>query len=291
MNWLQFRLETRAEFVPRCEEALLGLGAAAVTLEDSADEPLFARSDRSESIWQHTRVTGLFPADTNVDSLWHALPEALRAHCRYRAEILEDKDWEREWMRHYEPRQFADRLWLCPSWLTPPDPESVNIMLDPGLAFGTGTHPTTAMCLRHLAGMALEGLQIIDFGCGSGILAIAGLKLGAAHAIAIDIDPQALKATEANGRRNGIDSARLKVCLPQELDGGDRADLVVANILAGPLCELAEQLCSMLKPQARLVLSGVLVEQLPLLQSCYPISLDLICESERWALLEGRNRE
>ena len=108
MSWLQFRLETRAEFVPHCEEALLALGAAAVTLEDGADEPLFAQADHAECIWQQTRITGLFPADTNVDSLWRALPDALREECRYRAEILENKDWEREWMRHYQPRQFAD---------------------------------------------------------------------------------------------------------------------------------------------------------------------------------------
>lgn len=291
MSWLQFRLETRAEFVPHCEEALLALGAAAVTLEDGADEPLFAQADHAECIWQQTRITGLFPADTNVDALWRALPDALREECRYRAEILENKDWEREWMRHYQPRQFADRLWLCPSWHTPPDPEAVNVMLDPGLAFGTGTHPTTAMCLEHLAGMALGGLRIIDFGCGSGILAIAGLRLGAAHAAATDIDPQALIATEANARRNGIDPTRLRVCLPHELGGDDRADLVIANILAGPLCELAGQLSAMLKPGARLVLSGVLIEQLPLLQQSYPISLEVICERERWALLEGRNRE
>jgi ribosomal protein L11 methyltransferase len=291
MSWLQFRLETRAELVPRCEEALLALGAAAVTLEDSADEPLFAQPQRAEIIWQHTRITGLFPADTDVDSLWHALPDALREACRYRAEILEDKDWEREWMRNYQPRQFADRLWLCPSWHTPPDPAAVNVVLDPGLAFGTGTHPTTAMCLEHLAGMALQGLKIIDFGCGSGILALASLKLGAARAIATDIDPQALIATEANGRRNGIDPARLRVCLPQDLGGDEQADLVIANILAGPLCDLAGQLCEMLKPQARLLLSGVLVEQLPLLQQRYPIPIEVIGESEGWALLEGRRRE
>jgi ribosomal protein L11 methyltransferase len=292
MTWLQFRLETRAELVPSCEAALETLGAAAVILEDNADEPLFAQASDPGQLWKRTRVTGLFPASADVETLWASLPETLRDQCRYLAEILEDKDWEREWMAHYRPRQFGDGLWLCPSWETPPDPSATNIMLDPGLAFGTGTHPTTAMCLERLASMAVAGRRVIDFGCGSGVLAIAALLLGAASAIAVDIEPQALDATRANALRNAVAGERLSACFPEQLNGSERADLVIANILAGPLGELADQLCAMLDPgtEATLLLSGVLVEQVPELQQCYPQPLEIIREREGWALLEGRSQ-
>ena len=289
MNWLQFRLETRAELVPSCEAALLELGAAAVTLEDSADQPLFALEGAADQLWQCTRVSGLFPASADVDSLWQALPENLQEGCAWRAEILEDRDWEREWMSHYQPRQITDQFWLCPSWCEPPDPGAVNLMLDPGLAFGTGTHPTTAMCLERLAGSDLTGLQVIDYGCGSGILAVAMLLLGAGGAIATDIDPQALTATRANAERNGIARSRLEICLPPELTGpGPGADLVAANILAGPLGDLADRLFGLLKPGGRLLLSGILAEQAEDLRSAYPIPLELVMQREGWVALEGR---
>ena len=287
MNWLQLRLETRAELVGACEDALLELGAAAVTLEDNADEPLFAGADGDGPVWQLTRVTGLFPADTDIEALSGALPEALRRDCEWRAELLEDKDWEREWMSNYQPQQLGEHLWLCPSWQTPPDPRATNILLDPGLAFGTGTHPTTAMCLEALAKLDLNGKQVIDYGCGSGVLAVAALRLGASRATAVDIDPQALVATRSNAELNGIEAGRLDVGLPGSLQGDERADLVIANILAGPLGELAERLCQMLRPGAILLLSGILVEQVEDLRQHYPLPLTLANEREGWALLEG----
>jgi ribosomal protein L11 methyltransferase len=288
MNWLQFRLETKAELVPSCEAALLELGAAAVTLEDDADQPLFAGEESEGVIWQRTRVSGLFPASADVESLWNALPGQLREGCSWRAEILEDRDWEREWMSHYRPQQIAERFWLCPSWRTPPDPLAINLMLDPGLAFGTGTHPTTAMCLERLAAADLAGLQVIDYGCGSGILTAAMLLLGAADAVATDIDPQALTATRANAERNGIASSRLAICLPDELDDADRqADLVVANILAGPLCALAGRLSRLVKPRGRLLLSGILAEQAQSVRSAYALPLEIIAQRDGWVALEG----
>jgi ribosomal protein L11 methyltransferase len=288
MNWLQFRLETEAELVPLCEAALLELGAAAVSLEDDADQPLFAGEASEDTVWQRTRVSALFPAAADAESLWKALPERLRAGCSWRAEILEDRDWEREWMSSYRPLQIAEHFWLCPSWHTPPDPRAVNLMLDPGLAFGTGTHPTTAMCLERLAGADLTGLQVVDYGCGSGILAAAMLLLGAAAAVATDIDPQALTATRANAERNGIARSRLEICLPAELDGAARrADLVVANILAGPLCELAGRLVSLLKPRGRLLLSGILEEQAQSVRSAYALPLEIVARRDGWVVLEG----
>ena len=288
MAWLQFRLETRAALAADCETALLALGAAAVTLQDNADEPLFAHADQEQPLWQETRISGLFPAETDTDALWQALPIALRDACQARSEILEDKDWEREWMQHYEPRQFGPHFWLCPSWLEPPDPGATNLMLDPGLAFGTGTHPTTAMCLELLAKRDLAGKQIIDFGCGSGILVVAGLLLGAKSGLATDTDPQALLATRTNAEMNGIQAERLEVCRPSKLSGAERADLVIANILAGPLCELAEILCRQLKPGAEIILSGILLEQVPMLLASYPLTLEIQSEQDGWVALRGQ---
>ncbi|MEP5766141.1 MAG: 50S ribosomal protein L11 methyltransferase [Halieaceae bacterium] len=287
MSWLQYRLETSATRAADCEDALLSLGAAAVTLEDNADEPLFAQGETERQLWQQTRVSGLFPADIDTDALWNALPEELRQCCSARAEILEDKDWEREWMQHYQPRQFGPRLWLCPSWLQAPDPQAVNIMLDPGLAFGTGTHPTTAMCIQQLGEQDLANKRVIDFGCGSGILAVTALLLGASTALATDTDSQALVATRANAERNGIAAERLQVCHPDQLQGDERAELVIANILAGPLCDLAGLLCDQLESGGTMILSGILSEQVEMLQQHYRIPLRVAAESEGWVALHG----
>jgi ribosomal protein L11 methyltransferase len=290
VTWLQVRLNTRAELAPAAEEALLGCGAVSVTLEDSADQPLFAGAEPQEQLWQQTRVSGLFPADVDLDSVRATLPETVRDGMR--AELLEDKDWEREWMTHYQPRQFAEKLWLCPSWLTPPDPDAINIMLDPGLAFGTGTHPTTAMCLAELAARVAPGDRVVDFGCGSGVLGVAALKLGAQSVLATDTDPQALTATWANAERNDIRPGQLKVCHPDELAGNEqaelRAELVVANILAGPLCELAPVLCGMLAPGGQLLLSGILREQVDALRSAYALDLEIAGEKDGWVALAGK---
>jgi ribosomal protein L11 methyltransferase len=284
--WLQYRLETSASLAPRCEDELLARGAAAVTLEDNADQALFEQG-QGEQLWQRTRVTGLFPADTDTDQLWHSLPPELRGQCLERAEILEDKDWEREWMQHYQPLQYAPGLWICPSWMQPPEPEAVNIMLDPGLAFGTGTHPTTAMCLQQLSTLDLSTRHVTDFGCGSGVLAIGALLLGASSVLAVDTAPQALVATRSNAQRNHIAEQRLHVCLPSALHGDEQADIVVANILAGPLCELAPLLCRQLRPGGSIILSGILVEQVEMLRRSYEIDLRIAAEKDGWVALRG----
>jgi ribosomal protein L11 methyltransferase len=271
-----------------CEEALLELGAAAVTLEDSADQPLFEQTQKEQQLWQQTRVSGLFPADIDTENLWQCLPQTLRDHSLWQAEILEDKDWERDWMQHYQPLQYTANLWVCPSWLKPPQPDAINIMLDPGLAFGTGTHPTTAMCLQLLAAIDLQDKQITDFGCGSGVLAIGALLLGARAALGVDTDPQALVATRSNAQCNNIEQQRLALQAPAKLDGSERADIVVANILAGPLCELASTLCAQLQPGGTLILSGILAEQVPMLQEHYPLALEVAAEQEGWVALQGK---
>jgi ribosomal protein L11 methyltransferase len=195
-------------------------------------------------------------------------------------------------MRHYQPMRFGERLWICPSWTTPPDPDAVNLMLDPGMAFGTGTHPTTALCLEQLDALPIEGCSVVDYGCGSGILALAALKLGAARVLGVDNDPQALTASRDNAARNGVDAGRFSVALPGREDDAawlHRADLVIANILAGPLAALAPRLCQLLAPGGTLLLSGLLVTQAKNLCEHYrpQLALGIAAERDGWVCLRG----
>ncbi len=295
MNWLVVRLDTGAQQAEAAEDALLAAGAAAVTLEDNANQPLFAGETPTDpTLWTQTRISGLFPAEQDVQQLLQSLSDSSelteQAKESLRAEILEDKDWELEWMQHYAPLQIAPDFWLCPSWHEPPEPDATNLLLDPGLAFGTGTHPTTAMCLRALATHTPAGGRVVDFGCGSGILSVAALLLGAKTVLATDTDQQALSATWANCERNSIEAGRLQVMHPDALHGAEQADLVIANILAGPLCALAPQLCDMLAhPNAGLILSGILEEQVSMLQESYPIPLHVIDRQDGWVALGTGN--
>lgn len=292
MSWLQLRLDVAPGAVPGLEEALLAAGAVAVTLEDNADQPLLEPGVGETPLWHQTRLTGLFAADTDMDAVLATLPPRAVDNTRARVEILEDKDWEREWMQHYRPMQFGPRLWVCPSWLEPPEPDSITLLLDPGLAFGTGTHPTTALCLAELDALEPVGKTVVDFGCGSGILAVAALKLGAERALGIDNDPQALRASRDNARRNGLPDSALPVALPGdniEQDYLGRADIVVANILAGPLVALSEKLLAFLAPQGTLLLSGLLATQADELCAHYAGEVPLIVAGEHdgWVCLRG----
>ena len=293
MSWLQLRLDTAPQRVEALEDALLASGAVAVTLEDNADQPVLEPAVGETPLWHETRLTALYPADTDMDAVLESLPDDLLIDCNQRIEILEDKDWEREWMQHYQPMQFGERLWICPSWLAPPDPDAVNLLLDPGLAFGTGTHPTTALCLETVDQLAPKGWRVVDYGCGSGILAVAALKLGAGTALAVDNDPQALVATRDNAERNGVDETSLSVALPGDYNAAEwqgSADLVLANILAGPLLALSDTLLDLLVPSGVLVLSGLLVSQADDVIARYAPALTLRLESQHdgWACLVGR---
>ena len=292
MTWLQLRLDTRPDQVEQLEELMLASGAVAVTMEDNADQPVLEPGVGETPLWGQTRLTGLYPADTAMAEVLAGFPPGLLREANQRVEILEDKDWEREWMQHYRPMPFGRRLWVCPSWLEPPDPTAVNLLLDPGLAFGTGTHPTTALCLGELDSMALEHTSVVDYGCGSGILAVAALRLGAVRALGVDNDPQALVATRDNAGRNGVPAAALEVALPGAFDADSwsgSADLVIANILAGPLVELAETLLGFLKPGGTLLLSGLLETQAGALCEHYAgrIALAVAGERDGWVCLRG----
>ncbi len=292
MSWLQLRLDAAPGDVESLEDLMLASGAVAVTLEDNADQPVLEPGVGETPLWNQTRLTGLYPAETDMDAVLQAFPDGVLRAGNQRVEILEDKDWEREWMQHYQPMCFGDRLWVCPSWLEPPEPDAVNLLLDPGLAFGTGTHPTTALCLAELAGMPLDGKEAVDYGCGSGILAVAALKLGAARVLGVDNDPQALVASRDNADRNDLAPERFPLALPQEVDAAAReatASLVIANILAGPLKDLSTTLMRFLAPGGTLLLSGLLDSQAAELRAHYAdrIALRVASEKDGWVCLRG----
>ena len=271
---------------------MLATGAVSVTLEDNADDPVLEPGVGETPLWRHTRLTGLYSADADMESVLSRFPSEQLAAGNHRVEILEDKDWEREWMEHYRPMQFGQRLWVCPSWLEPPDPDAINLLLDPGLAFGTGTHPTTALCLTVLESLALQDAVVVDYGCGSGILAVAGSKLGAREVLGVDNDPQALTATLENARRNELPEDAISVAMPGDYDQvywSQRADLVVANILAGPLIELSGTLLALLKPGGTLLLSGLLANQAEVICDHYRavISIAVTGVEEGWVCLQG----
>ncbi|MBP0048407.1 50S ribosomal protein L11 methyltransferase [Marinobacterium sp. AK62] len=300
MPWLQIKVSIQPEQAETYEDLLLAAGCAAVTYQDAADQPIFEPDLGTTPLWNTTVVTGLFAAEHDIQETLQLLQAAQQQmdttadtpRPEFKAEILEDKDWEREWMDHYHPMQFGKRLWVCPSWRDVPEPDAVNLMLDPGLAFGTGTHPTTALCLEWLDGQPLEELQVVDYGCGSGILGIAALLLGARHVQAVDIDPQALTATRDNLERNGLSPDQLDTWLPLQAPMV-KADVLVANILAGPLAELAPTLAERVKPGGKILLSGLLSQQADELISVYSrwFDMDPPGEREGWIRLSGVRRQ
>ena len=290
MPWIQLRLSADEDTAEKYSDWLSACGAQAVTFIDAKDTPIYEPLPGDDVIyWNNTVVMGLYDASHDMDKVLNYLKSIHpdKANMAYKLEQLEDKDWEREWMDNFHPMKFGERLWICPSWREVPEPNAVNVMLDPGLAFGTGTHPTTALCLTWLDGLDLKGKTVVDFGCGSGILSLAALKLGAKKVIGIDIDPQALQASLENAKRNQCED-RLELFLPKE-QPQFKADVVVANILAGPLRELAPVIIEYVASKGVLALSGVLEEQAEQLQSIYGefCQMDSIKVQEEWVRLSG----
>ena len=324
MDWLQFVMNLDDLDPAIVESAFAKLGACSVTLADAGDDPVLEPGPGETPLWSSTRITGLFPGDTDMDIFRAALVNelAVTALPAHRVETLEDRAWEREWLKDFGPMRFGSRLWICPtvdtvgarlagnvpSGYDAPERDSshatcprgarraptdaVVVHLDPGLAFGTGTHPTTAMCLEWLDGIDLRGKSVLDYGCGSGVLAIAALKLGAASAMGMDIDPQALFATRQNAADNGVEVA---VCGSDEALEG-QFDVILANILAGPLVEFADSITSRLARGGMLALSGVLCEQAHEVRAAYDpwIDFDEIATREQdgqtWSRLTGSRR-
>lgn len=290
MPWLQVRLAITPEQAEIYEDALLDVGAVSVTFMDAEDQPIFEPDLGTTPLWSHTHLLALFEADTDAAAVFAHLQLLTDSELpQHQSEVIADQDWERSWMDNFQPMRFGQRLWIVPSWHAAPEPDAVNLLLDPGLAFGTGTHPTTALCLEWLDGQDLSDCNVLDFGCGSGILAIAALLLGAKQAVGTDIDYQAIEASRDNAERNGIDASRFPLYLPEQLPA-EQADVVVANILAGPLVALAPQITSLVKPGGRLALSGILAEQGEDVAAAYAeaFELDPQCIRDGWVRISGR---
>ncbi|QXC57358.1 50S ribosomal protein L11 methyltransferase [Vibrio mimicus] len=292
MPWIQIKLNATNDNAEAIGDMLMEeTGAVSVTFLDAKDTPVFEPLPGETRLWGDTDVVALYEADMDTSLILQQIKASnmLAEGFAHKVEQVEDKDWEREWMDNFHPMQFGRRLWICPSWSEVPDPQAVNVMLDPGLAFGTGTHPTTALCLEWLDNLDLTGKTVIDFGCGSGILAIAAIKLGAAKVIGIDIDPQALLASKDNAARNGVED-QIEVYLPKDQPEGLVADVVVANILAGPLRELSPIIKGLLKPGGQLAMSGILDTQAESVAEFYrdDLELDPIAEKSEWCRISGR---
>lgn len=293
MPWIQIHFSTSPKDTERLEPLLESLGACAVTIMDGADQPLLEPLPGETPLWDSNVVTALMDAGSSPE---HLLGELTRqwqgALPPHRIEHLEEQDWERAWIDDFQPMQFGQRLWIVPTWCEPPRPEALNLRLDPGLAFGTGTHETTALCLEWLDGHPSAGLAVLDYGCGSGVLALAALLDGARLALGCDLDPQALLASQDNARSNGVD-ARLETCLPGDMPEADQQyDRVLANILAGPLCELAPVLAGYCRPGGDLVLSGILAEQADTVMATYAHWFEMAAPAIRgdWVRLSGVRR-
>lgn len=288
MPWLQLELTLDAAKTERVEAGLLTAGALAVTFKDAASHPLYAPAAAHSPIWPQTRLSALFPESTDPDALRAVLVAALGRLPSHQLVPLGNREWSREWLRDFKPMRFGRRLWIVPSTHEPPDPVAVNLRLDPGLAFGTGRHTTTALCLEWLDGTDLTGKTVIDYGCGSGVLAIAAAQLGARQVWAVDNDPQALVATCENARRNQVsDLLRIE---PVESTLVCSADVLLANILATPLCELASRFAEWIKPGGRIVLSGILEGQRNEIQAAYAQAFRIthVVRRQEWLRMDGQ---
>jgi ribosomal protein L11 methyltransferase len=272
------------------EEAAFALGAAAVTFVDACDEPVLEPAPGEFRLWRDTTVRCLFPQRADVPVVLHALATALGLSA---SELVVtrvgERVWEREWLKDFHALRFGKRLWVCPHHEQVSDPAAAVVKLDPGLAFGTGTHPSTALCLDWLDAHLSPGVQVIDYGCGSGILALAAARLGAASVHAFDIDPQALLATRENAHANALMQIQVHedaATLPEGVD------LVLANILSGPLCALAARFAALVRRGGRAVLAGLMTHEVADVTGAYAACFDVAaCGSrDEWVCLAARRR-
>ncbi len=292
MSWLQITLVSAPQDVSRVSRVLSENGALAVTLREGTRKPRLEPLPDINSLWRQTEVTGMFVGDADEGTLMTRLRTAMAPDPLppSRVEYVENRNWEREWMSRFAPMRFGERLWICPSWSPVLTAGAICVLLDPGLAFGTGSHPSTGLCLEYLEAATLEGKKILDYGCGSGILAIAGLKLGATSAWGVDTDAQALVTSRENAEKNEV-AGIFTALAPEELPTV-QADVLVANILANPLVELSPHLATLVRPGGELVLAGVLSSQTEMVGGAYSEWFDMDPPYTRgeWARLTGRRK-
>ncbi len=291
--WQQLKIQLHSEDTSYFEQILFDSDAISISYLDAEDQPVFQEEPGSTPLWDNTFLLCLFNTKTDLGSLLNKLRCNTKVlnNKSLNIELIEDQDWERSWMKDFEPIQFGEKLWICPSWLSPPEPNAVNIKLDPGLAFGTGNHATTSLCLRWLDQADVRGSEVIDYGCGSGVLSIASALLGAVKVHSVDNDPQAISATIDNSRRNKVPGDVLTTYLPEAVPPV-HADILIANILERPLIDLSEKFAELVKKGGYITLSGLLEEQIPSLLSCYDRWFDMGAPQveQGWALLCGTRK-
>lgn len=263
MSWKELHIITTADKADTISDQLSNFGANAVTFRDGGDDPIFEPSANTPRVWAKTVVIGLFDSMLDITPLLEQLSE-------HTVNIIDipDEDWVRRSLDSFKPMKFGQKLWVCPSWQTPPEPNAINLILDPGLAFGTGSHPTTSLCLEWLDENIESKQVVIDYGCGSGILGIAALKLGAERVFAVDNDMQALESANHNSRQNNCQPYVFTTFLPEDMPD-IKADLVIANILAQPLIELAPKLALLTRLGGKILLSGILYDQVESINNIY----------------------
>lgn len=301
MAWITLSIKTDSAHAESLSDALMEQGALSVDIHDAAadtqdEQMLFGEpGEPSGEIWQNAEVSALFAQDTDILTVLHHTTATMQlaAPLQYRLKHVEEQDWVRLTQSQFDPIQISPRLWIVPTWHQSPDPAAINLILDPGLAFGTGSHPTTRLCLQWLDQSLKTGDTVLDYGCGSGILAIAALKLGAGHVTGIDIDPQAIEASQANAVRNDCNPAQFEFhSTNQTLENKAAMDIVVANILANPLMILAPVLAQMVRPGGHIALSGILQQQADDVCQVYQpwFDIKITDKLEDWVLLSGNKR-
>jgi len=294
-EFIQLEFQLAGSDIESVECALFEIGALAVTLQSASGEALFELEKGGSEVWQQLKLQALFDIDADLDSLQLGLSQIIGApgDDSWKLSAVEDKDWHRAWMDRFNPICFGERLWVCPSWKPVPADCQYPIILDPGTAFGTGTHPTTALCLEWLDQFDCRDKRVIDFGCGSGVLAIAAALLGASYVSAIDNDHDAVEHSQENCAKNSLPEAQIKSHhVDNYPDSEESADIVLANILAGPLIVLAEEICALLKPGGNLILSGILDFQIEEVTQAYSgrILFQAPVLRDEWVLLSGTKR-
>lgn len=298
MKWLQIHLTVDQAQVDYTETLLSSLGAVSVTLDDAENQELLEPLPGETPLWNKVIVTGIYAQEDDEEIDVAALETFIKAQmpdAPLRSEFLEDQEWERTWMDAYEPIQIGEKYWIVPEWMEAPEADAVNIKLDPGLAFGTGNHASTFLCLQWLGKTDVKDKVVIDYGCGSGILGVAALLLGAKKVYATDIDPQAVLATKQNAELNGV-LDKLYVGLPEEFNAefkDQQADVLLANILAGPLMSLAPEFSTLIKSAGEFALAGVIKEQVDDVSSVYSEFFDILEVEEReehWCRISGKRQ-
>jgi ribosomal protein L11 methyltransferase len=298
VKWLQIHITVEQAQVDFTETLLSSLGAVSVTLDDAENQDLLEPLPGETPLWNKVIVTGIYAQEEDEEIDVNALTTFITAQMPdtpLRYDFLEDQEWERTWMDAYEPIQIAEKYWIVPEWMQAPEPDAVNIKLDPGLAFGTGNHASTFLCLQWLGKINLKDKIVIDYGCGSGILGVAALLLGAKKVYATDIDPQAVLATKQNAELNGV-LEHLYVGLPEEFNiefNHQKADVFVANILAGPLMALAPEFSTLIKSEGEFALAGILEEQVTDVSAVYSQFFDIIeveKREEQWCRISGKRQ-